>query len=125
MTIALWVLQGLLAAAFLFHGLLLAGVLPKPKALEEASQNSPYPESFMRFIGWAEVLAALGLLLPALTGTSTWLTPLAALGLTVIMVGAVFTHLRQREAPQAAFTLVLTVLVAFVAYGRWVLVPFA
>ena len=85
MVITLWVLQGLLAVIFLFHALLLAGVLPKPKALEEASQNSPHPESFMRFIGWVEVVAALGLLLPTLTGILTWLTPLAALGLTVIM----------------------------------------
>ena len=124
MIISLWVLQGLLAAMFFFHGLLLTSVLPKPKALEEASQNSPYPESFMKFIGWAEVLAALGLLLPALTGILTWLTPVAALGLFVIMVGAVFTHLRQRETPQVVFTLVITALVAFVAYGRWALVPF-
>ena len=124
MIVTLWVLQGLLAVIFFFHGLLLAGVLPKPKALEEASQNSLYPESFMRFIGWAEVLAALGLLLPTLSGTLTWLTPLAALGLVVIMVGAVFTHLRQRENPQVVFTLALTVLAAFVAYGRWALVPF-
>ncbi len=77
----------------------------------------------LTFTGVAEILGAIGLILPALTGILPWLTPLAALGLAVIMLLAAIFHLTRREYQNIVVNLVLLVLAAFVAYGRWVLVP--
>ena len=75
----------------------------------------------MRLIGALEVLGAIGLVLPALTGVLPWLTPLAALGLVATMVGAILTHLRRNENSAIAVPVVLLVIAAFVAYGRFFL----
>jgi VIT1/CCC1 family predicted Fe2+/Mn2+ transporter len=85
----------------------------------------PWVEDFsqpaVRLIGAAEVLGAIGVVLPALTGVLPWLTPLAALGLVLLMVGAALTHLRRKEYGNVAINAVLLVLAAFVAYGRFFL----
>lgn len=81
------------------------------------------PPGFRRFIGVAEVLAAIGLILPGLTHILPWLTPLAATGLVIVMISAVIFHVRRREYSNIVFNLVLFALVAFVAYGRFVLSP--
>lgn len=127
MTLTLWGLQGLLALVFMAHGLLIVGILPPPKTFQEKAQSSQPSEGFMAFmvlIGWAEVLAALGLLLPMLTGIAPWLTPLAALGLVLIMVGATVLHLQRGEVRETALTVVLVLLLGVVVYGRWSLLPF-
>jgi uncharacterized membrane protein YphA (DoxX/SURF4 family) len=120
MSIALWIVQGLLAVAFLGAG---ATKLSQPK--EKLLKNMPWVEDFsqpaVRLIGAAEVLGALGVVLPALTGVLPWLTPLAALGLVLLMVGAALTHLRRKEYGNVAINAVLLVLAAFVAYGRFFL----
>jgi uncharacterized membrane protein YphA (DoxX/SURF4 family) len=120
MSIALWIVQGLLAVAFLGAG---ATKLSQPK--EKLLKNMPWVEDFsqpaVRLIGAAEVLGALGVVLPALTGVLPWLTPLAALGLVLLMVGAALTHLRRKEYGNVAINVVLLVLAAFVAYGRFFL----
>jgi VIT1/CCC1 family predicted Fe2+/Mn2+ transporter len=72
----------------------------------------------------SELLGGLGLLLPALTGTLPWLTPLAAAGLALIMLLAMGFHATRREAPAIVFNSILLVLAAFVAYGRFVVLPF-
>ena len=117
MSIALWIVQGLLAVAFLGAG---ATKLSQPK--EKLLKNMPWVEDFsqpaVRLIGAAEVLGAIGVVLPALTGVLPWLTPLAALGLVLLMVGAALTHLRRKEYGNVAINAVLLVLAAFVAYGR-------
>ena len=117
MSIALWIVQGLLAVAFLGAG---ASKLSQPK--EKLLKNMPWVEDFsqpaVRLIGAAEVLGAIGVVLPALTGVLPWLTPLAALGLVLLMVGAALTHLRRKEYGNVAINAVLLVLAAFVAYGR-------
>ena len=77
----------------------------------------------LKAIGLAEVLGAVGLILPALTGILPWLTPLAAIGLVLVMIGAAFTHFRRGESSNIIGNLVLLALAAFVAYGRFVLVP--
>src|SRR5579864_5185602 len=79
----LWTLQTTLALLFLFAGGMKL-VLP----LAELTRQSPLPGAFLRFIGACEVLGAVGLIAPALTGVLVVLTPLAALGLMVIMIGA-------------------------------------
>jgi hypothetical protein len=121
MGIALWVVQVLLAVAFLGAG----GIkLSQPK--EKLAKNMAWVEDFsqgtVRLIGTLEVLGAVGLVLPALTGVLPWLTPLAALGLVLLMIGAALTHLRRTEYGNIPVNAVLLVLAAFVAYGRFFLV---
>ena len=122
MGVALWVIQGLLAVAFLGAG---AMKLSQPK--EKLAQNMGWVEDFsqpaVRLIGAVEVFGAVGLVLPALTGILPWLTPLAALGLVLTMVGAALTHLRRKESGNIAVNVVLLVLAAFVAYGRFFVLP--
>ena len=118
MGVALWVAQGLLAAAFLGAG---ATKLSQPK--EKLAKNMGWVEDFsqpaVRLIGAVEVLGALGVVLPALTEILPWLTPLAAVGLVLTMIGAALTHLRRKEYGTIAAPAVLLVLAAFVAYGRF------
>ena len=118
MTYALWTTQGLLALLFLFAGGMKL-VLP----LEEMTKQMPLPGLFMRFIGVVEVLGALGLILPWLLGIRPSLTPLAAAGLVIIMIGATALTARSGGIAPALFPLVVGLLTAFVAYGRWRLAP--
>jgi hypothetical protein len=118
MTYALWIVQILLAAVFLFAGGMKL-VLP----LEKLSGPVSMPGAFVRFIGVMEVLGAIGLILPALLRIRPGLTPLAALGLIIIMLGAIVTTLMVGERAAAMISLVVGLLAAFVAYGRWRLAP--
>ena len=115
-----WIIQGLLAFVFLAHGLLF---LFPPVAVRKIKKQTPFPVGFMQFIYVVEVLAALGLTLPGLTGILTPLIPLAATGLVPIMVGAVVFHLSRREIPPSVVTAVLLALAVFVACMRWFVIP--
>ncbi|MBI2091125.1 MAG: DoxX family protein [Deltaproteobacteria bacterium] len=115
---ALWIVQGLLALIFLFAGGIKL-VLP----LENLTGSIPLPGLFMRFIGVAEVLGAIGLILPGLLRIRPGLTPLAAAGLVIIMIGATVVTLGSGDIAMALIPLVLGLLSAFVAYGRWRLAP--
>jgi hypothetical protein len=81
------------------------------------------PGLFIRFIGICEVLGALGLVLPGLLRIKTYLTPLAAAGLTIIMLGAVVVSIMGQGVAAGIGPLVFGLLTAFVAYGRWRLAP--
>ncbi len=118
MTYALWIVQGLLALIFLFAGGMKL-VLP----LEVLTKQMPLPGLFVRFIGVAEVLGALGLILPGLLRIRPGLTPLAAAGLVIIMIGATVLTLAGGDVAPALIPLVVGLLSAFVAYGRWRLAP--
>jgi len=118
LTYALWTVQGLLAALFLFAGGMKL-VLP----IEEMTKDIALPGAFLRFIGVAEVLGAIGLILPGLVGIRPGLTPLAALGLVIIMIGATVVSLASIGITGALLPLVVGILCAFVAYGRWRLAP--
>jgi|SRR5437899_672403 len=118
MTYALWIVQGLLAALFLFTGGMKL-VVP----LEKLTGPVPLPGPFVRFIGVAEVLGALGLILPGLLRIRPALTPLAAAGLMIIMIGATVLTLVGGNLTAALISLVVGFLSAFVAYGRWRLAP--
>ena len=118
MTYALWIVQGLLAAVFLFTGGMKL-VLP----LEKMTGPVPLPGLFIRFLGVAEILGALGLILPGLLRIRPGLTPLAASGLVVIMIGATVITLVGGDVAPALIPLVVGLLSAFVAYGHWRLVP--
>jgi hypothetical protein len=120
MNISLWVVQVVLAFAFLAHGLLF---LFPPEAVRKIKKHSPLPAGFMRFIYVAEVLAAFGLTLPGLTGLITPLTPLAAAGLVPIMGGPVVLHLSRRERAPVVVTAVLLALAVLVACARWFVIP--
>ena len=118
MTYALWIVQGLLALLFLF-----AGGMKLVMPIEEMTAEVPLPGLLVRFIGVAEVLGALGLVLPGLTRIRPELTPLAAAGLVIIMIGATAITLATMGAALALIPLVVGLLAAFVAYGRWRLAP--
>ena len=118
MTYALWTVQVLLALLFLFGGSMKL-IMP----IEEMTADVPLPELLLRFIGVAEVLGGLGLMLPGLFRIRTELTPLAAAGLLIIMVGAVVITAATMGIILALIPLTVGLLTAFVGYGRWRLAP--
>ena len=118
MTYALWVVQVLLALLFVF-----AGGMKLVMPLDQLAGPVPLPGAFVRFIGVAELLGGLGLILPAALRIRPGLTPLAAAGLVVIMIGAVVITLIGNQPGGAVISLVVGLLAAFVAYGRWRLAP--
>lgn len=118
MNTALWIVQALLAAIFLFAGGMKL-ILP----IEEMTKEIPMPGLFLRFIAVCEVLGAIGVILPALLRIQPSLTPLAAAGLLIIMIGATVLTLATGEIAMALTPLVVGILAAFVAYGRWRLAP--
>jgi uncharacterized membrane protein YphA (DoxX/SURF4 family) len=114
MKIAVWSVSGLLAVAFLLTGL--SKLLTPTTELESMAQGVPV--SLLRIAGAAEVLGALGLILPAVTRILPILTPLAATGLVVTMTGATITNFIIGEYAIAAETVILGVLAGFVAWAR-------
>ena len=118
MTYALWIVQGLLALLFLFAGGMKL-ILP----LEALKGSVPLPGLFLRFIAVAEVVGAMGLIIPGLLRIRPGLTPLAAAGLVIIMIGATAVTLAGGDVAPALIPLVVGLLSAFVAYGRWRLAP--
>jgi uncharacterized membrane protein YphA (DoxX/SURF4 family) len=116
----LWIIQVLLAALFLF-----AGATKFIMPVEEMMSQMPIelPGWFLRFIGVAELLGAVGLILPCLSSIQPRLTPLAAAGLVIIMIGATVLTLTGGEVVMALIPLVLGILCAFVFYGRWRTAP--
>jgi hypothetical protein len=119
MNVALWIVQGLLAALFLFAG---GAKLVLP--LDQMAGPVALPGWFLRFLGVAEVLGALGLVLPGLLRIRPSLTSLAAAGLVIIMIGATVVTLVGGMVAVALMNVVVALLAAFVAYGRWRLAPY-
>lgn len=111
--VTLWVLQGLLAALFLF-----AGVMKLVLPIEAMAGPVALPGLLLRFIGVCEALGAIGLVLPGLFRIHRELTPLAALGLTVIMTGATVITMMGGSVAPALVPFIVGVLAASVAYGR-------
>jgi putative oxidoreductase len=120
MNIALWIVQGLLAAMYLMAGQLKA--FQTAKAKEQMPWAKNRSDAFVRFVGISELLGALGLILPLVTGILPWLTVLAAIGLTLIQLLAIFTeHLPKKEYNVIPVNIVLLALAVFVIVGRWTL----
>jgi len=119
MNALLWVVQILIGLAFLG-----AGFLKVTKSREELQPTMEWVEDFslwtIRFIGAAEVLAGVGLLVPSLTGIAPVLSAVAAVGLVLLMAGATITHVRRDEVvPNAVVTVALLAMAAFVVWGRF------
>ena len=111
----LWTAQAVLAALFLF-----AGVMKLIMPTEALAAQSHLPGEFLKFIGICETLGAIGLIVPGVTKIRTELTPLAAAGLVIIMIGAVVVSVLQGQAAGAAIPAVVGTIAAYVVRGRWV-----
>ncbi|MEK6283600.1 MAG: DoxX family protein [Acidobacteriota bacterium] len=123
MNIALWIIQVLLALLFLFAGGTKL-VLPIEVLMAQGSPNQiVLPALLMKFIGLCEVLGALGLVLPGLLRIKPGLTPLAASGLVILMIGAIALTVAADGVAAGLVPLVVGLLATFVAYGRWRLAP--
>ena len=118
MTIALWIGQALLALLFLF-----AGGMKLVVPLEVLAEQIPLPGLIVRIIGVVEVLAAIGLIVPALLRIRPSLTALAAAGLALEMIVATVFTLANFDVAQAVLPVVVGLVSAFVAYGRWLVAP--
>ena len=119
-TVLLWTAQAALAGLFLF-----AGVMKPAIPMDVLAQQAQMPGPFLKFIAVVELLGAIGLVLPALLRIQPALTPLAAAGLVVIMAGATVTGVTTVGPVAAIMPAVVGLVAAFVAYGRWRVVPVA
>lgn len=122
MNIALWVVQILVAIAFAG-----AGIMKVSQPIDTLKKNMGWVEDVtpgnVRLVGVLELLGALGLILPAVTHILPWLTPVAAIGLVLTMIGALIVHIRRKENAGLGAPLVLLLLALFIAYGRFLVVP--
>jgi len=118
MNLVLWMLQIVLAFMFLMAG---AMKLAKPKAElgEQLAWVEDFSQNTIRTIGAFEVLGAIGLILPAITGVALVLVPLAATGLAIMMILAAGVHFRRSEMPNVAVAVILLVPSLLVAWGRF------
>ena len=121
MNLALWIVQALLAALFLF-----AGGIKLVTPMEDMMKQMPLPlpDWFVLFTGVVEVLGALGLVLPWVLRIKPGLTPLAAAGLVIVMIGAAVYTWAAGDVALALIPLLVGLLCALVAYGRWWLAPY-
>jgi len=118
MDIALWITSGILAAAYLAAGLMKT-FTPKDKLTGSLPWVEDYSPATVKLIGIAEGLGAVGLILPWLTGIAPVLTPIAATGLALVQLLAVFAHLRRNEAKVIPTNIVLLLAAVFVAVFRF------
>jgi hypothetical protein len=119
MNVVLWVVAGLLAAFNLASGLTKVSQPREKLAAGQMGWAADMSDGTVLMIGTAEILGAIGLILPWATGIATALTPLAAVGLVIIQLGAVVVHVRRGEGKTVPLNVVLVLLGAFVAIGRF------
>ena len=115
----LWIIQGMLAAVFM-----MTGIMKLVQKKEAMADKMGFVEDFSQIqvngIGVLELMGAVGLILPWATGILPWLTPIAAVGLALTMVGAFLAHLRRKELiPMGIVNIVLFSMAIFIAYGRF------
>jgi hypothetical protein len=119
MNIVLWIIAGLLAVGSLAGGVMKL-ILPKQKLVATGSKwAEDFSPGMLKAIGVLEILAAVGLILPAALDIAPVLVPLAAIGLVLLMVGAAYTHFRRQEAQFIVVNIAILALAAFVAWGRF------
>jgi hypothetical protein len=117
--VVLWIIAGVLAAAFLAAGTMKVSQPKEKLAASGMGWVESYPAGAVKLIGALEIAAAVGLILPALLDIAPIFVPLAATGLVLMMIGAAITHARRGERPVIAVNVVLLVLAALVAWGRF------
>jgi len=117
MNIALWAIQGILAFMFIMAGMMKS--LQYEKAKAKMAWVSEYPKGFVVFIGVAELLGGIGLIVPYATGIAPILTPLAAIGLAVIMLLSAVFHAKRKENQAIGLNVILLALAVFVAIFRF------
>src|SRR6266487_4038845 len=122
MNIVLWIIQGLLALAFLLAGFTKA-FMPLATVRKNMAWANEVPAPFVRFIGVAEILGAIGLILPAATGIVPWLTVAAAVGL--VMLSASAFHASRREYSAISMNVALLLLAVLIVVGRLTFAPLA
>jgi uncharacterized membrane protein YphA (DoxX/SURF4 family) len=120
---ALWVVQVLLMLVFMFAGVVKLVLPVEALTATDSPDQIQLSGTFLRFIGIAEVLGALGLVLPGLLRIRRILTPLAAAGLVIIMIGATSVTLADGQPVAALISAIVGLLATFVAYGRYRLTP--
>jgi uncharacterized membrane protein YphA (DoxX/SURF4 family) len=120
MNAALWTVQILLAGMFLMASIM-KFVMPRQKLASMIKWPADFSDRQVKGIGVLELAAAVGLILPELTGILPIFTPLAAVGLILLMLGAMKTHLRRGEPVMIMVNMVILILAAFVAWGRFTL----
>ena len=118
MNTALWIVQGILAAMFLMAGFM-KSTTPKEKLALKMPWANDYSAGTVKLIGITQLMAAIGLIIPMLTGIAQLLTPLAATGLCVTMILAIMYHYRKNEMKAIGTNVALFLLAAFVVYGRF------
>jgi uncharacterized membrane protein YphA (DoxX/SURF4 family) len=118
MNVVLWILAAVLAVAFLFSGITKLSQ-PREKLAAQMGWVEDFSPQTVKVIGALEVLAAIGLILPAVLNIVPVLVPLAATGLVALMIGAALTHRRRREYAIIAVNLVLLIMAAVVGWGRF------
>jgi uncharacterized membrane protein YphA (DoxX/SURF4 family) len=119
MNIVLWILQ--IVLAFVFAG---AGATKLVQTRDQLANRlgnwvNDFPAALLKWLGLAEVLAAIGLIVPPLVHIAPILTPLAAIGVVIVMIGAILIHARRREFPNVALTVALAIMAAVVAWARF------
>ncbi|GAA4262855.1 DoxX family protein [Dactylosporangium darangshiense] len=119
MNLALWILGGLLAVSFLGSGVLKLARSRAQLAASGMGWADDFGDGAVKAIGVLEILAAVGLILPAALDIAPVLVPVAAVGLVLLMAGALIVHVRRRETQGIAVTVTLLALAAFVAAGRF------
>ena len=118
MNVFLWIVQIVLAIMFLMAGVMKIGQ-PKEKLAENQGWVEDFAENHVKGVGALEILAAIGLILPGVTGIAPVLTPLAALGIAIVMGGAMATHWRRGEKQMVVMNVMLFVLAIIVVWGRF------
>ncbi len=119
----LWVLQWVLALMFLMAGVMKM-MQPQEKLAEKMGWVNDFSSGAVKTIGMLEVLAAIGLVVPPLVGVARGLTPAAAAGLVLVMIGAARVHLRRKESQMVMINMVLGMMALVVAWGRFISAPF-
>lgn len=118
MNVALWIVQGLLAFAFIAAGAMKVFAYEKYEAMSEKKNGrTSLSRGLITFIGMAEIAGSLGIVLPMATNIAPWLSPWAAIGLAIIMLLAIGFHVRRHES--VAVPVILFLLAAFVVFGRF------
>jgi|SRR5579884_476324 uncharacterized membrane protein YphA (DoxX/SURF4 family) len=117
MNIVVWIVQGLVALAFLLAGFM-KGFAPLATLKKNMTWVNSVPAAFVRFIGIAEILGAIGLILPLATGIAPWLTVAAAIGLAIVMVSAAIFNVSRHETRHIGLNVVLLLLALFIVIAR-------